>query len=442
MWQGIPASRSKRTTAITSSYGRIAFNACAVSAERSERFHLERVSISAESKPLGAQRWASSVSRMSRKNGSTSAMSTAPKIGISASRHHTDGRWSTPSASKRIALICGLSCIAACTYGRLTKQANRRPAARAKPRMRDVRVERRVRRHGDELVGPMAKMEACGELREAANDRTDPSLNHLVRALQPRWRAGDAERLCGLQVNYQLELGWLLHRNIGGLRALENLVNEAGCAAPMPRVGRKIGHQTAGSDKLAAAETGGHLGAKRQLDDADTMPKKHRVVHDDERAAFGARDRPVQFAFRRDVDTIEAQAKSLCAQRHRVKEESVGRVGAAHQRADSLELRHGRGQQLHLLGKNLRARRRSAGQVAAWPGQACNELRTHRVSGVDHDDGQTGSTLTRRADARRAEGKDQRHRERLEFGGEFALALRIQTRPADFDQEVLSFDPA
>ena len=30
---------------------------------------------------------------------------------------------------------------------RLTKQANRRPAARAKPRMRDVRVERRVRPH-------------------------------------------------------------------------------------------------------------------------------------------------------------------------------------------------------------------------------------------------------------------------------------------------------
>src|SRR5438552_17341320 len=110
---------------------------------------------------------------------------------------------------------------------RLTKQANRRPAARAKPRMRDVRVERRVRRHGDELVGPMAKMEACGELREAASDRNDPSLNHLVRALQQRWRDGDAERPCGLQVNYQLEQGWLLHRNSGGLPRLETLVHGA-----------------------------------------------------------------------------------------------------------------------------------------------------------------------------------------------------------------------
>jgi hypothetical protein len=32
--------------------------------------------------------------------------------------------------------------------------------------------------------------------------------------------------------------------------------------------------------------------------------------------------------------------------------------------------------------------------------------------------------------------------ERLEFGGEFALPVRIHARPTDFDYEVLSFDPA
>ena len=95
-----------------------------------------------------------------------------------------------------------------------------------------------------------------------------------------------------------------------------------------------------------------------------------------------------------------------------------------------------------MFGKNLFARRRSAGQVAAWPGQAGHEPRAHRVSGVDHDDGQTGSTITRRADGRRAVRKNQRHLKRLEFGGEFALALRILTRPTNFDYEVLSFDPA
>ena len=37
------------------------------------------------------------------------------------------------------------------------------------------------------------------------------------------------------------------------------------------------------------------MGAKCHLDDADMVPKKHRVVHDYERAAFGARDGSVQF---------------------------------------------------------------------------------------------------------------------------------------------------
>ena len=41
-------------------------------------------------------------------------------------------------------------------------------------------------------------------------------------------------------------------------------------------------------------------------------------------------------------------------------------------------------------------------------------------------------TFTCRANARRAECKDQRHRKRLEFGGELALALRTYARPTDF----------
>jgi hypothetical protein len=57
-------------------------------------------------------------------------------------------------------------------------------------------------------------------------------LNHLVRALQQRLRDGDPVRFCGLQVDHQLELRWLLNRDIGGLRALESLVNEPGRAGP------------------------------------------------------------------------------------------------------------------------------------------------------------------------------------------------------------------
>src|SRR5437660_12565327 len=64
-----------------------------------------------------------------------------------------------------------------------------------------------------------------------------PLLNHLLRALPQRLRDREAQRLCGFQVDHQLELGWLFDGDVGGLRALENLVDEAGCTAPMPRVG-------------------------------------------------------------------------------------------------------------------------------------------------------------------------------------------------------------
>jgi hypothetical protein len=50
-------------------------------------------------------------------------------------------------------------------------------------------------------------------------------------------RDHDAERLGRLQIDDQLKLGWLFHRNIGRPRALGNLFDEAGCAMPMPRIG-------------------------------------------------------------------------------------------------------------------------------------------------------------------------------------------------------------
>jgi hypothetical protein len=47
--------------------------------------------------------------------------------------------------------------------------------------------------------------------------------DHLVSGRERR-RHGEAERLGGLEVDYQLEFGRLLHGEIGRLRALKNLV--------------------------------------------------------------------------------------------------------------------------------------------------------------------------------------------------------------------------
>jgi hypothetical protein len=49
-----------------------------------------------------------------------------------------------------------------------------------------------------------------------------PLFDYLVGAHEQRWRHLEAERLGGLHINDQLDLRGLMHRQIGGLLALED----------------------------------------------------------------------------------------------------------------------------------------------------------------------------------------------------------------------------
>jgi hypothetical protein len=61
-----------------------------------------------------------------------------------------------------------------------------------------------------------------GECNPRGRPRRRPLLNHLIGSSQQRFRDGKAERLCGLEVDGQFELGGLLHRQIGRFFASEN----------------------------------------------------------------------------------------------------------------------------------------------------------------------------------------------------------------------------
>ena len=74
----------------------------------------------------------------------------------------------------------------------------------------------------------------------------------------------EAERLGGLEVDDQLDLGGLLDRQVGGLLALENAARIV--AGPAVRVGiaAAVAHQAACSDELAILEDRRHRVSERQ----------------------------------------------------------------------------------------------------------------------------------------------------------------------------------
>src|SRR5215475_7606085 len=75
------------------------------------------------------------------------------------------------------------------------------------------------------------------------------SFDHLIRSSQQRLRHGQAECPGGLEVDDQVELRWLLHGQVTGLGALEDLVDVARGAPEEVRQVCSIGHETTGLDK-------------------------------------------------------------------------------------------------------------------------------------------------------------------------------------------------
>src|SRR5262245_3966482 len=80
------------------------------------------------------------------------------------------------------------------------------------------------------------------------------SFDHLVGAGEQRRRHVERERLCGGQIDDELELGRLLDWNIGRLCSAQHLVDDLGGASPSVGEVWPIRHQCPGFDILAGIE--------------------------------------------------------------------------------------------------------------------------------------------------------------------------------------------
>src|SRR6476620_3425871 len=80
------------------------------------------------------------------------------------------------------------------------------------------------------------------------------SLNDLIGPQQQRLWDREPERLGGLEVDHQLELRRLLHGQVGGLGALEDLVHVGGEASEQIGEAYPIRHQPARIGKRSITE--------------------------------------------------------------------------------------------------------------------------------------------------------------------------------------------
>src|SRR5438270_10635582 len=105
-------------------------------------------------------------------------------------------------------------------------------------------------------------------MRTHAPQQTAPSFDHLVSAGVDGRRDIEAERLCGLNVDYQLVFCRRLYRQVGRFLAPENPVDvtsgEAILVCADPKV---IGHQAAGIYETAARVDRGQSMTGRQRND-------------------------------------------------------------------------------------------------------------------------------------------------------------------------------
>src|SRR5271155_4529122 len=109
--------------------------------------------------------------------------------------------------------------------------------------------------------------------------------DHLVSDGQQRLRAGEAERLGSTQVDHEVELGRLLHWEVGRFGAPENLRGIEGPDLPNGRdtIGG-VTHQTSGNREASVRIDRRNPMACRQVYDFFAIPLEEDMRADDQRA--------------------------------------------------------------------------------------------------------------------------------------------------------------
>src|SRR6266568_2082375 len=269
------------------------------------------------------------------------------------------------------------------------------------------------------------------------------SLDHLVRAQQQRLRDREPKRLGGLEVDHELELGRLFHGKLAGLRAFEDLVDEA--CEPEIKVGivHRVTYQSTRLDELAGRIGGRQPVAGHQVNDHLLMELGETVCSDEKRVdmlADCAFECAAQVALAPHVKKLSLETQGTSRRLCLVPFGRGSRIAHVVKQCNSRQIRNQLFKELNPFRCQLGAEGRHSRNIAPRP----REARHHgaRVAHRRHDHWNGCSRVLGGPRGRGPPAHDQIDLETHQLGRELREPLGATICRSIFDDQVSPFDVA
>src|SRR5262245_42334347 len=289
--------------------------------------------------------------------------------------------------------------------------------------------------------GPLQREGRCRLHSRRGHDRG--LLYDLIRPFQQGRGDREAERLGGLGVDHQLERRRLLHGQVGGLGALQDLVHKRGAAPEEIEKARPVRHETPGLHTLPDAVCRRQAAPGCEVCEPCSVGVEHRVRQYEEGsdALFGhRREYAVELVRTSSLQELKLHSQRPGGDVQFSYREPVVRIVRVREDSHTADLGDGLLEQLQLFGDPFQAG--AAGHPCDVPARAREEPGANRIANGNHDDGdRLGGVLGCRRRLRPRRCDDEVHLEPDQLGRQVGQPVDPTFRISIVDDNILALNP-